>query len=132
MYMVTLVGDGLPLPASQGSPLPGCVYEHTKLFCRSIYGRCCSAEIYSRCCSGEIYAGDAILREYTIMCDPVLLEYLRAVLGLATPGSGDPKPTCLALEWIRTSISGPRPKKVVHHLFKNMYGVLNIYFANII
>src|SRR6218665_1148645 len=31
---------------SQGSPLPGCVYEHTLLFCCSrIYGRCCSAEI---------------------------------------------------------------------------------------
>ena len=48
--------------------------------------------IYSRCCSTEIYTGDAILHEYTIMCDAVLLEYIRAMLGLATPGSGDPKP----------------------------------------
>src|SRR6218665_1093476 len=46
--------------------------------------------IYSRCCSTEIYTGDAILHEYTIMCDAVLLEYIRAMLGLATPGTGDP------------------------------------------
>src|SRR6218665_1330795 len=64
-------------------------YEHTMLFRRSrpLYGLCCSAEIYPRCCSTEIYTGDAVLHEYTIMCDAVLLEYIRR---LATPGPGDP------------------------------------------
>ena len=33
---------------------------------------------------------DVVLLEYIIMCDAVLLEYIRAMLGLATPGSGDP------------------------------------------
>src|SRR6218665_2219591 len=48
--------------------------------------------IYSQCCSAEIYTCDAVLLQYIIMCDAVLLEYIRAMLGLATPGSGDPKP----------------------------------------
>jgi len=62
---------------SQGSPLPGCVYEHTMLFSRSIYGRCCSAEIYIR--------------------DAVLLKYIRAMLFFCVAGiyksdagTGDP------------------------------------------
>jgi len=58
---------------SQGSPLPGCVYEHTMLFCRCIYGRCCSAEIYT--C-------DTVLLEYIIMCDAAIYK--------SDAGTGDP------------------------------------------
>ena len=76
---------------SQRSPLHGGVYEH----------RCCSAGvytgdavrlkyIYSRCCSVEIYTGDAVLLEHIIMGDAVLLlAYIKAMLGVATLGSGD-------------------------------------------
>src|SRR6218665_1795553 len=90
--MATVTGTAISTTSfaivGDGSPLPGCVYEHT-----SIYGRCCSAEIYTL---------DAILLKYIramlfclsiiIMNDVVLLEYIRAMLGVATPGSGDPKP----------------------------------------
>src|SRR6218665_1830196 len=41
--------------------------------------------------------GNAVLLEYIIMGDAVLLEYIRltAMLGVATPWSGNPKPFCL-------------------------------------
>jgi len=81
------VGNG------NGPPLPGCVYEHTMLFCRRIIrAKLFGWNICSRCCSAEIYTCDAVLLEYIIICDAALLEYIRAMLGVATPGSGDPKP----------------------------------------
>jgi len=81
---VCLLVMGRPLPGgatprgrhSQGSPLPGCIYKHTMLFCWSVYGRCCSAEIYTR---------DAVLLEYMIIGDAVPLEYITAMMGVATP-----------------------------------------------
>lgn len=36
--------------------------------------------------------GDAVLLEYIILGYAVLLEYIRSMLGVAIPGSGDPKP----------------------------------------
>ena len=81
-FAYTLHGGGRPVTGrhSQGSPFPGCVYEHTMLeyytgdavrlkyivamlFCWNtcIYGRCCSAWVYNygRCCSAGIFKGDA-------------------------------------------------------------------------
>ena len=68
-----------------------------------------------RCCSAGVYTGDAIRLKYIfamlfcwniyVRCGfawvynyvcAVLLEYIRAMLGLATPGSGDPKPQKIA------------------------------------
>ena len=40
--------------------------------------------MYGRCYLAEIYIRDAGLLEYIIICDAVLLEYIRAMLGVAT------------------------------------------------
>src|SRR6218665_2222945 len=84
--------QGSPLPGvatprgrhSQGSPLPGVpTYDAVLLVYANIRGMLFGLTKYTRCCSAEIYTGGAVLLEYIIMGDAVLLEYK------GDAGSGD-------------------------------------------
>jgi len=91
---------------SQGLSLPGCVYEHTMLFCWSIHGlKYILAMLF---CWNISYTGDALLLEYVIMGDAVLLEYIRAMLGVATPNPLFTKAKFLSTQFFGKMFWSPR------------------------
>src|SRR6218665_790416 len=64
------LSDSAKKVRDEHEPLPGLVYEHTMLFCWSIYGRCRSAEIYT---------ADAFITFYHLLPPNIL----RTIISLA-------------------------------------------------